>query len=310
VIVVGDRGLLTDKNVTRLREDYEYILACRRRRDRHTRRALRAQPAVPEFTDADAARGKDAPPPVVWSIDATDGDRLVGVTNPVSAREDRKRRHDILATFRDELSELQRRFAQSRRGSRDDRIRQVTELLVRRKKLGKRYFTATLDAQRHLTYRAKQWVLAYENKIDGTTILKTNNRTLSAAEVVARYKELARVERAFRDLKGVVDLRPIYHRKAERIAAHVFVCVLALLLERVADRKLKAAKVTELTAEGALHALKRVRRLRDAVNGVEIERISHLDPLQDRILRALGVAAPSPQVTVPARNATKRGKSR
>ena len=58
VILVGDRGLLTEANLAMLRDKgYEYILACRKRRDRHSRRALRAQPVVPEFTDA-ADRGR------------------------------------------------------------------------------------------------------------------------------------------------------------------------------------------------------------------------------------------------------------
>jgi DDE family transposase len=216
VIFVGDRGLLTEKNVQRLRGDHEYILACRKRRDRHTRRALRARPSAA----AKARGGKKKTEPVIWSVDATDGDRLIGHMNPARAFADEERRKDILEVFREELCELQRRFRVSRRDSRDDRIRKVSELLVRRKGLGKRYFAVNLDNQDHLTYRTKQWVLDYDDKIDGTTILKTNNRTLTDEEVVARYKELARVERAFRDLKSVIDLRPIYHRKARRIAAH------------------------------------------------------------------------------------------
>lgn len=312
VILVGDRGLLSEANIAMLRDKgYEYILACRKRRDRHTRRALRARPVVPEFTDAAAEAGKKPPRPVIWSKDADDGDRLIGFSNPVTARDDRKRRADILNTFRDELRELQRRFRRTRRGTRDDRIRQVTELLARRKKLGKRYFATTLDDRGHLTYRAKQWVLEYEKKIDGTTVLKTNDRKLNKQDVVARYKELTHIERAFRDLKSALDLRPIRHWKAQRIVAHVFLCVLSLLLQRVANRKLKAAGVTDLTAEAALSSLKRVRLLKDSVNGIEIQRISHVGTTQKRVLAAFGVATPSPLVTVrkPAPR-RKRSKSK
>jgi transposase len=51
------------------------------------------------------------------------------------------------------------------------------------------------------------------------------------------YKQLMEVERAFRTLKTTLDLRPVYHRKDERIQAHVFLCFLALLLVRIAERK-------------------------------------------------------------------------
>jgi transposase len=320
VILVGDGGLLTQDNIEMLRrKKYEYILACRKRRDKHTRRAPRAQPDVPVYTDQDAERGKEPPKPVVWSLDAVDGDRLVGFTNPVTARRDRQRREEILETFREELHELQVRFAKNRRTQRDDRIKQLTELLVRRKKLGKRYFNAEVQPNGHLTYRVKQWVLRYESKIDGTTILKTNNKpdpenparsALTDEDVVARYKELAQVERAFRDLKSFIDLRPMHHRVATRIASHVFVCVLALLFERIVERKLRAADVGDLSAETALRSLKRIQFLRDSVNGIEVERVSHIGADQRRVLRALEVAPPSPLVSVRPRKPKKRRKSR
>ena len=141
-------------------------------------------------------------------------------------------------------------------------------------------------------------MLAYDRKIDGTTVLKTNNHALTDKEVVACYKDLARIERAFRDLKSVLDLRPIRHWKARRIASHVFLCVLALLLDRITDRKLKAAGVTDMTSDAAFHALKRVRLLKDVVNGIEIQRVSHIGPEAKRVLKALEITPPSPLMTV------------
>jgi IS4 transposase len=212
----------------------------------------------------------------------------------VAALRDRERREDVLAVFREELRELQSILRRSGRLERDRRVGAVAELLARRKGLGKRYFTGEIDASGQLLYRAKQRVLAYEVLLDGTTILRTNDEELSDEEVVARYKELARVERAFRDLKSFVDLRPVHHRAARRIAAHVFICVLSLLLERVIDRRLAEAKVEGQTAQEALRLMKRIRLLRDRVNGVEIERLAGLGAEQRRMLRALGIKEPAP----------------
>jgi Transposase len=60
---------------------------------------------------------------------------------------------------------------------------------------------------------------------------------LSAGDIALGYKQLMEVERAFRTLKTTLDLSPVYHRKDERIQAHVFLCFLALLLVRIAERK-------------------------------------------------------------------------
>jgi transposase len=76
-----------------------------------------------------------------------------------------------------------------------------------------------------------------EAHLDGKYILSTSDDSLSPEDVALGYKQLMAVERAFRTLKTTLDLRPVYHRKDERITAHVFLCFLALLLVRIAERK-------------------------------------------------------------------------
>jgi transposase len=76
-----------------------------------------------------------------------------------------------------------------------------------------------------------------EAHLDGKYIISTSDDTLSPEDVALGYKQLMEVERAFRTLKTTLDLRPVYHRKDERIEAHVFLCFLALLLVRVSERK-------------------------------------------------------------------------
>jgi len=76
-----------------------------------------------------------------------------------------------------------------------------------------------------------------DSHLDGKYIISTSDDTLSAEDVALGYKQLLEVERAFRTLKTTLELRPVYHRKDERIRAHVFICFLALLLVRIAERK-------------------------------------------------------------------------
>jgi hypothetical protein len=74
-----------------------------------------------------------------------------------------------------------------------------------------------------------------EENLDGKYLLRTSDPTMSAEDIALGYKQLLEVERGWRDLKQVIDLRPVYHRKEERIRAHVILCWLALLLARVAE---------------------------------------------------------------------------
>jgi len=70
-------------------------------------------------------------------------------------------------------------------------------------------------------------------------LLSSSDDSLSAAEIALAYKQLKEVERAWRDQKHVLDLRPVYHRKEERIRSHCLLRFLALLLVRVAEAEAK-----------------------------------------------------------------------
>jgi transposase len=74
-----------------------------------------------------------------------------------------------------------------------------------------------------------------EENLDGKYLLRTSDPKMTAEDIALGYKQLLEVERSWRDLKQVIDLRPVYHRKEERIRAHVILCWLALLLARVAE---------------------------------------------------------------------------
>ncbi len=109
-----------------------------------------------------------------------------------------------------------------------------------------RFFEHTVHFSREQTY-------------EGKYVIQTEEPNLSAVEAVQLYKELCEVERAFANLKDFIELRPIYHRKDDRVQAHIFVAALAFLLHRTMEKKLKAAAL-DLSATDALTALKFARR--------------------------------------------------
>ena len=76
-----------------------------------------------------------------------------------------------------------------------------------------------------------------EENLDGKYLLRTCDPAMTSEDIALGYKRLLEVERGWRDMKQVIDLRPVYHRKEERIRAHVLLCWLALLLVRIAENQ-------------------------------------------------------------------------
>ena len=79
--------------------------------------------------------------------------------------------------------------------------------------------------------------MAADAKLDGKYLLRTSDPHLSTEDIALGYKQLLEVERGWRDMKQILDLRPVYHRLEDRIRAHVLLCWLALLLARVVETR-------------------------------------------------------------------------
>lgn len=143
------------------------------------------------------------------------------------------------------------------------------------------------------TYRVNEAALARAELMDGKLMLLTNVRDMTAAEVLARYKSLADIERGFRVLKSEIEIAPVYHRLPERIKAHASICFMALILYRVMRQRLQRAG-SELSPESALADLRRIQRHTVSIdNAAPIQGVSTIHPRQADVLAALHVKKPS-----------------
>ncbi len=79
--------------------------------------------------------------------------------------------------------------------------------------------------------------VAAEERLDGKFLLSTSDPDITAEDAALGYKNLLEAERSFRDLKGILRLRPVFHRLEDRIRAHILICWLALLLVRLCERQ-------------------------------------------------------------------------
>ena len=129
--------------------------------------------------------------------------------------------------------------------------------------------------------------LGREKRIEGKYVIATSEPNLSVHDAVAMYKDLTDVERGFRQLKDVLALRPIYHQIEIRVKAHIFVAALALLVQRLLDRRLEGATV-DLSPTRALQALSTVRLVTFRLEGQPERRgISGGCPDARNVLKAL-----------------------
>jgi transposase len=166
-------------------------------------------------------------------IDSPDypGERLVVCRNPLVAQERARKRDDLLAATEAALAPIKARVEQGTLSGQAAIALAVGQVIGKRKV--KKHFQLEIADDR-FEYRRKQAEIEAEAALDGFYVLRTNlaQDTLAAADVVRSYKQLAHAEQAFRTLKSPeLEIRPIRHRREDRVRAHAFLCLLAYYLE-------------------------------------------------------------------------------
>ena len=247
VALVGDRGMLT---TARIREDLDpagldWISALK---TTDIRKLLQEgpdgapAPLVPEALVPDAVAevtGPDFP-----------GERLMVCLNPRLRQERRRKREDLLKATEEALhgiaasvrsGRLKGRAAIDRRVGRD----------VNRRKVGKHLEVDVTDGG--IAWRRREDRIAAEARLDGVYVVRTSlgPEAMGTEAAVDAYKSLAGVERAFRNAKTDLRIRPVYVYSADHVKAHVFLCMLALHVEWHMRRRLAPILFEDDDREGA-----------------------------------------------------------
>jgi len=225
VVLVGDRGMLTS---ARIREDLEteeglrWITALRAVQIQQL--ASDGQLQLSLFDQQDLAEIRHPAYP---------GERLMACRNPLLAEERKRKREQLLAATEKQLNKIVAATMRKRRPLRGKKeIGLAVGKLLGRYKMGK-HFQLTIEDD-SFRWARKSASIDKEAALDGIYVIRTNvsAESLPAAEAVARYKSLATVERAFRSMKSVdLKVRPIHHHQADRVKAHIFLCMLAYYVE-------------------------------------------------------------------------------
>ena len=225
IVIVGDRGMLTS---ARIREDLQpqeglqWISALKSIQIQQLVQSGALQLSL--FDQLDLAEIQHASYP---------GERLIACRNPLLAEERSRKRNELLEATEKQLKkivEATQRKNKPLRGRKE--IGLAVGKILGRYKMGK-HFSLFIEEDGFRCER-KQANIEREAALDGIYVIRTSvpAETFSSGKVVGCYKRLSDVERAFRSLKSVdLKIRPIYHHLADRVRAHVFLCMLSYYVE-------------------------------------------------------------------------------
>jgi transposase len=225
MVLIGDRGMITS---ARIREDLpasqgiQWISALRATQIQKLAAGGQLQMSLFDQTDLVEIAHPDFP-----------GERLVACFNPLLAEERARKRPELLTATEKQLEKIvaaTKRLKRPLRGKQNIGLR--AGKIVNRYKMAKHFQLHIEEDSFH--YERKQANIDREQNLDGIYVIRTNvnKEVLSNQQVVASYKSLSGVERAFRSLKTVdLQVRPIHHRLPDRVRAHILLCVLAYYVE-------------------------------------------------------------------------------
>ena len=215
--VVADRGMISQETLDVLESQQvqmDYILGARMRKVNEVKREVLSRAGRYQVVVAEGSSSKDPSPLKVKEV-MVEERRYVLCFNPKQAQKDAADREAIIESLREQ-------------------IKQGAKSLVGNK--GYRKYVKIERGSVSIDLKKAE----EEARFDGKWVLRTNTK-LPAAQVALKYKELWQVERAFRDMKSLLETRPVFHQRDQTIRGHVFCSFLALLLRKELDRRLEKA---------------------------------------------------------------------
>ena len=292
VVFVGDRGMVTEKNLEVLQTaegDWGFLLGMTRRQNPEAEALI---DRVAEERWLDCPGGINAQEATVKQrtrvqevCGEREGVRVFVVDSDERRAYEQRQREKAMERVRVQLAKLQTRVAQGK-------LKDPAKIGAAAQRVlschhGHRYYAWQLT-QGRFEFVEHPVNLPREKKYEGKYLIQTDQADMTPREAVAQYKDLNEVERGFRSLKDPIGLRPIWHHHERRVRAHIFVAALSFLMERMLKRALKDAGVA-LSAQAALMALQTIRHVRFNVDGAERTGVTPGSYHARQVLRALNI---------------------
>ena len=280
VIFVGDRGMLSDGNLEHLMEEGLDIIVAH---------PVRGNALAQEVIQTLKKQVNPANTEEQFHEDVRTGVRFIMAYSPDIAEQSKQSRRERLekadAWINPVLKRLAKPESRGRKATPQGTYDRIRDYLRDHNLL--RWYQMEL-ANETLSLKKDRKALNWEATVDGVLLLETSDMSIPAQEIVKHYKELAEVERGWRSLKSSLQLRPVYHWTERRIRAHIFICVIALQLERWMRNKLQSISVPK-----AMQALRQIKVGELCFGEKTVLIPTALTPEHKEILKKLGVAQPT-----------------
>jgi transposase len=263
--IICDRGMISNNNMEQLdHRNIPYILGTRMRKVNEVKREVLSRQGRYREIFAEGSFSNDPSPLKVKEV-FIDDRRYIVCLNTKQARKDAADRQAIIDSLQEKLS-------------RDPKS------LVGNK--GYRKYIKASQGQ----FILDQEKIDTDARFDGKWVLKTNT-SLSPEDVALKYKQLWMVEQVFRDVKSVLETRPVFHQRDETIRGHVFCSFLALTLRKELDQRLNTAGYCFEWAD-IKQDLKSLQDIKIEDNGKSLTIRSECLGICGRVFQAVGVALP------------------
>lgn len=263
--VVSDRGMISDATLAWLdKERIPYILGARMRRVKEIKEKVLSADGNYREVFPEGTSSKDPSPLKVKEV-VLDSRRYIVCLNDRQARKDVADRRSITEALQEKLQHDPKSL------------------------VGNKGFRKYLKLDQDAVSLNDEKILE-EERFDGKWVLRTNT-DLMAEQVALKYKELWQVEHVFRDMKSILDTRPIFHQRDETIRGHVFCSFLALVLRKELDRRLEKAGHDFEWAD-IKQDLKALQEVTLEDNGKRLAIRSECQGVCGKVFQAVGVALP------------------
>jgi transposase len=288
VVFVGDRGMVTSSNLNRIKEGgHGYLVGLKRRRNKAIYELI--QRATGEWIECPSRGGQ-----FKTFVQEVKGDqpgvRIFVVSSEERTVYERAMREKSMERTRQKLEKLAARVESGRLKAAEKIGEAAGRILAANH--GHRYYGWELTDGKFRFFEHPVH-LESEKALEGKYLIQTEEQNLTPVEAVEVYKELSEVERGFREIKDVIEMRPIYHRTKQRVQAHIFIAALAFLLDRALEKKLKAVRAS-LSAAQALRALRTIHIVDIEAAGRTKSGVTTGSANARQVLSALAITDPNP----------------
>jgi hypothetical protein len=281
-VFVADSGMVSKANLQALdAAGYGYVVAAKHQR----------LPGIDELLAVPLSDYQPAGHQLTIRVGEPDaqGRRLVCCYSALRAQEQRQIRQARIDRAGTALTKLQQTVARGTLKAPDKIVARAARHLTLAK--ATRYFTYAAEPG-VFTFTQRDELIQAQAARDGKYVLLANAANLAPADIVDAYYTLQEVERAFRDLKDFLKVRPIYHWTDRRVKAHIFACVLAYLLEKALGTQIERAKL-KLSARAALDQLSTLHLVDSRLGDTYVRTVPRPSPQLQAVLNAVGLSLPA-----------------